>query len=121
MRVAGTYQIVGGTYISNAPNFIGSFGLLVDNLGPWFGGLQQRILGSYPLTDGPSSPRARGYPETNLDVGYKVTEQLKLQLSIYNLFDQRAYSAEYYYATAITPVEVAKYGAAGGNDFQVHL
>jgi outer membrane receptor protein involved in Fe transport len=93
---------------------------LIDNLGQWFGGLQQRILGPYPLTDGPSSPRARGYSETNLDVGYKLTDQTRLQLSIYNLFDQRAYSAEYYYATNITAAEVAKYGSTGVSDYQVH-
>jgi outer membrane receptor protein involved in Fe transport len=118
--LADVYQIVGGTYIANAPDYTASFGALVDNFGPWFGGVQQRILGPYPLTDGPSSPRARGYSETNLDVGYKVTDQLKVQLSIYNLFDQRAYSAEYYYATNITAAEVAKYGTAGVNDYQVH-
>ncbi len=118
--LASTYQIVGGTYIANAPNYTASFGALIDNLGQWFGGLQQRILGPYPLTDGPSSPRARGYSETNLDVGYKLTDQTRLQLSIYNLFDQRAYSAEYYYATNITAAEVAKYGSTGVSDYQVH-
>ena len=118
--LVSVYQITGGTYIANAPKYTASFGALVDNFGPWFGGLQQRILGPYPLTDGPSRPRARGYSETNLDVGYKLTEQTKLQLSIYNLFDQRAYSAEYYYATAITAAEVAKYGTTGVSDYQVH-
>ena len=34
-----------GPFIANAPSFIGSFGVLVDNLGPWFGGLQWRKLG----------------------------------------------------------------------------
>ena len=38
-----------GLYIANAPDFIGSFGILVDQLGPWYGGLQWRILGAYPL------------------------------------------------------------------------
>ena len=31
-----------GPFIANAPTFIGSFGILLDNLGPWFGGLQWR-------------------------------------------------------------------------------
>jgi outer membrane receptor protein involved in Fe transport len=119
--LASQYGIVDGTYIALAPNCTGSFGVLVDNLGPWFGGLAQRTLGSYPLTDGPSSPRAKGYSETNLDVGYKITPKIKVQLSIYNLLNSHAYSAEYYYATDITKAEVAKYGTAGLNDHQVHF
>ena len=41
-----------GPWIANAPKFIGSFGVLVNNLGPWFGGLQWRKLGPYPISDG---------------------------------------------------------------------
>ena len=43
--LASTYQITGGTDIANAPKYTASFGALVDNFGPWFGGAQQRILG----------------------------------------------------------------------------
>ncbi len=114
------YKIIGGTYIANAPEYTGSFGMLLDNYGPWFGGLAERLLGPQPLTDGPATPSAKGYAETNLDMGYKFTPKLKLQLSIYNLFNTHAYSAEYYYATDITPAEVAKYGTAGVSDYQVH-
>ncbi len=120
-ELASFYGIAGGTYIALAPNFTGSFGVLVDNLGNWFGGIAERMLGSYPLTDGPSSPRAKGYSETNLDIGYKLTPKIKLQLSIFNLFNSRAYSAEYYYPTDITQAEVAKYGTSGVSDYQVHL
>jgi outer membrane receptor protein involved in Fe transport len=118
--LANVFQITGGTYIENAPDYTASFGALVDNAGPWYGGLEQRILGSYPLTDGPSSPRARGYSETNADVGYKISDSVKLQLAIFNLFDQKAYAAEFFYATNITPAEVAKFGTTGVSDFQVH-
>jgi len=114
------YGIVGGTFITNAPDFIGSFGILVDNLGPWFGGIQERILGPYPLTDGTNKPDSSGYKETNLDIGYKLTDKIKLQLSIYNLLNTRAWASEYYYATNITQAEVAKYGTNGVSDYQVH-
>jgi hypothetical protein len=119
-ELAARYGIVGGAYIALAPNFTGSFGVLIDNLGNWFGSLAERMLGSYPLTDGPSSPRAKGYSETNVDVGYKLTPKIRLQLSIFNLFNSKAYSAEYYYATDITQAEVAKYGTMGVRDDQVH-
>jgi outer membrane receptor protein involved in Fe transport len=118
--LASVYQIAGGAYIANAPSFIGSFGALIDNLGPWFGGVQERVLGSYPLTDGPSSPRGAGYAETNIDIGYKITADLKVQLSVYNLFNTKAYASEFYYATAINPAEIARYGTAGVSDYQIH-
>ena len=118
--LANSYGIVGGDHIANAPKFIGSFGILVDNLGPWFGGLQERILGPYPLTDGPADPHGGGYAETNVDVGYKVTDNFKVQLAVFNLLNRKAWAAEYYYATNITPQEVAKYGNTGVSDYQVH-
>jgi outer membrane receptor protein involved in Fe transport len=114
------YQITGGTYIGNAPKYTVSFGALIDNLGPWFGGAEIRILGPYPLLDGPANPSGSGYTETNVDVGYKFSDNLKAQVAIFNLFNQKAYSAEFYYATDITPQEVANYGNSGVNDYQVH-
>ena len=118
--LAQTFGITGGFYIENAPTYTASFGALVNNAGPWFGGVAERILGSQPLTDGPNSPRGRGYAETNADIGYNLTDQLKLQLSIFNLLDQKAYSAEFFYATDISAAEVAKFGTTGVGDFQFH-
>ena len=114
------YGITGGSDIANAPKYTASFGALIDHLGPWSGGIAERVLGPYPLTNGPGSPRARGYAETNLDVGYQLTDSVSLGLSVFNLFDQKAYSSEFYYATAITPAEAAKFGTAGVSDYQVH-
>ena len=95
-----TYGL-GGPYIANAPSFIGSFGILVDNIGPWFGGLQWRKLGAYPINDGTRDPQDPGYSEINLDAGYKVNAHLKVQLSIYNLFNTKADSSAYYYTSRL--------------------
>ena len=92
-----------GPFIANAPTFIGSFGVLVDNLGPWFGGLQWRNLGPYPVVDGQQFPRDKGYGEVNLDVGYKVNAKLKLQASVYNLLNEKANAAAYDYTSRLTP------------------
>ena len=108
------YRITGGTNISDAPKYTASFGALFDHLDPWSGSIEERILGPEPLTDGPSSPRGRGYAETNVEVGYKVNDHLKLEAAIFNLFDQKAYASEFYYTTRITPTERAT------DDFQVH-
>jgi outer membrane receptor protein involved in Fe transport len=107
-------NIGGGVYIPDAPTFIGSFGVLVDNLGPWFGGLEVRALGPHPLTDD-DSQNARGYTEVNLDVGYHVTDSLKVQLSIFNLFNTRGASSEYYYVSRL-PGEPS----AGVGDHSIH-
>jgi len=94
---------LGGPFIANAPSFIGSFGVLVDDLGPWFGGLQWRDLGPYPVNDGEDYPRDRGYSEVNVDAGYKLSSHLKLQASIYNLFNSHADAAAYYYTSRLVP------------------
>ena len=104
-----------GPYISNAPSFIGSFGVLVNNLGPWFGGLQWRKLGAYPISDGDRLPEDKGYSEFNLDVGYKITPGLKLQVSVFNLLNSKANAAAFYY-TARLPGEPLE----GVTDYQVH-
>ncbi len=104
-----------GPYIADAPSFIGSFGVLVDDLGPWFGGLQWRDLGKYPISDGDKDPQDKGYSEFNADIGYKVNPHLKVQLSVFNLLNTKADSAAYYYAARL-PGEPGE----GVNDFQVH-
>ena len=104
-----------GPWIANSPSFIGSFGVLVDNLGPWFGGLQWRRLGPYPLSDGDQYPQDKGYSEFNLDVGYKVNDRLKLQIGIYNLLNEKANASAYDYTTRL-PGEPLD----GVTDYQVH-
>ena len=104
---------VDGTRIPNAPAFIGSFGALVDGLGPWSGGLQVRILGPYPLTPD-NTQRDPGYVETNLDVGYRLSRGLSAKIAIFNLFDVRANASAYYYTTVIPD------GRGPVADHQVH-
>ena len=104
-----------GPFIGDAPSFIGSFGVLVDNLGPWFGGLQWRDLGGYPLSDGDAFPRDKGYSEFNVDVGYKFDDHLKAQLTVFNLTNTKANAAAYFYAARL-----AGEPAAGIGDRQVH-
>jgi TonB-dependent receptor-like protein len=94
------YELI-GPYIANAPTFIGSLGVLVDNLGPWFGGLQWRKLGGYPISDGEQYPEDPGYSEVNLDAGYKINAHLKVQLSIFNLFNTKANSSAYAYTSRL--------------------
>jgi outer membrane receptor protein involved in Fe transport len=92
-----------GRYVANAPSFTGSIGVLVDNLGPWFGGLEVRDLGPYPVNDGDQYPQDKGYTEVNINVGYKVSPGVKVQLSIYNLLNSQANAAAYDYTSRPVP------------------
>jgi hypothetical protein len=104
-----------GPYIEDAPEFIGSFGILVDNLGPWFGGLQWRNLGAIPLIDGQREPRDPGYSEFNVDLGYKVNAHLKVQATAFNLTNVNANAGAFHYAGRLRgePVD-------GVDDYQNH-
>jgi len=104
-----------GPYIADAPNFIYSAGILVDDLGPWSGGLQWRRLGDHSLSDGNKYPMDKGYSEFNLDVGYALPHGWKLQVSIFNLLNSHDDAADYYYTSRL-PGEPAE----GVEGFQVH-
>jgi outer membrane receptor protein involved in Fe transport len=99
-----------GLYIPNAPAYIGSFGLLIDHLGPWFGGAELRWLGPYPLL-ADNSLRSPGYKEVNLVVGYKINDHLKVQLSVFNLFNTNAYAMQYAYEYQVSPTAAPETGA----------
>ena len=92
-----------GTAIANAPSFIGSFGVLLDHLGPWFGGLQWRKLGAYPISDGDENPKDPGYSEINLNLGYTFNPRMKAELEVFNLTDSHDNSSAYFYQTRLTP------------------
>ncbi|HWU02300.1 MAG TPA: TonB-dependent receptor plug domain-containing protein [Novosphingobium sp.] len=112
----GCENIEGGNFIADAPRFIYSAGVLVNNLGPWSGALQWRRLGTHSLTDGPQYPQDGGYSEWNLDVSYEVKagrwKGWKGQVGIFNLFNSRDMAASYYYTSRL-PGEAAA-GVAGG-------
>lgn len=104
-----------GPYIADAPSFIGSLGVLVDNLGPWFGGFQWRDLGAFPISDGDKNPQDPGYSEFNADLGYKVNPHLKIQATVFNLTNVKANAGAFYYAARLKgePIE-------GVSDVQAH-
>ena len=85
-----------GSHIEDAPAVVASAGVLVDNLGPWFGALAFRDLGKHALIPD-NSVRSSGYKEVNLDIGYKISRNLKVQLNVFNLLNSRASAADYLY------------------------
>jgi hypothetical protein len=85
-----------GDHIEDAPSFVGNAGVLIDNLGPWFGAVELRDLGPHALIPD-NSVRSKGYREVNLDVGYKITPRLKVQIDVFNVFNSKSDAADYLY------------------------
>ena len=103
-----------GSHIEDAPSLVVSAGMLVDNLGPWFCALEVRDLGTHPLVPD-NSRTSPGYREVNLNVGYKVTPKLRVQVDVFNLFDSRDDAADYFYADRLRGEP-----AAGVEDIHIH-
>jgi hypothetical protein len=98
-----------GPYIADAPEFIGSFGILADH-GPWFGGLQWRRLGPHTINDGEPGPRDAGYSEFNANVGYRVNQHLTIEATGFNLLNSKDDASGYYYSYRLTPTSELETG-----------
>lgn len=85
-----------GDHIEDAPAFVGSAGVLVDNLGPWFGAVELRDLGAHALSSD-NRHRSDGYREVNLNLGYRLTPAVRVQLDVFNVFESAQNAADYVY------------------------
>jgi outer membrane receptor protein involved in Fe transport len=103
-----------GSHIEDAPALVVSSGVLVDNLGPWFGAVEFRDLGAHALIPD-NSRRSAGYKEVNLNAGYKLRPDLRVQVDVFNLFDSKDDAADYFYADRL-PGEPAQ----GVEDIHIH-
>jgi hypothetical protein len=103
-----------GSHIEDAPAVVSSAGVLVDNLGPWFGAVEFRDLGAHALIPD-NSIRSAGYREVNLNIGYRLTRAVRVQLDVFNVFNSKQDAADYYYADRL-PGEPA----GGVADLHVH-
>ena len=103
-----------GDHIEDAPAFVGSAGVLIDNLGPWFGALAFRDLGEHTLISD-NSVRSGGYKELNLNIGYKLSDRLKAQVDVFNVTNAKADAADYLYTDRLRGEP-----AAGVEDVHIH-
>ena len=90
-----------GSYIPNSANLISTASATVEDLGPWFGALRFRYFGRRPLIEDDS---VTSKPTTLVDlrVGYKISEQAKLWLDVFNLFDNTgAHQIDYFYPSQL--------------------
>jgi hypothetical protein len=79
-----------------------------------FGAIRLRHFGSYPLIED-NSVRASATTLFNADAGWLFHPGIRLQLSLLNVFDVRAYDIQYYYASRLSGEP-----AEGVNDVHFH-
>ena len=89
-----------GNRIPGAIEGVGSLALAVDNLGPYFGGLQLRYFGPRPLIED-DSVRSNKTMTLNGRIGYKFNPKLRVELEGYNLTDRKEAAIDYYYASRL--------------------
>ena len=85
-----------GNRIPGSIEGVASLALAVDNLGPFFGGLQLRHFGPRPLIED-NSVRSTSTTTLNGRIGYKIAKSLRIELEGYNLTNRRDAAIDYYY------------------------
>ena len=89
-----------GDRIPGAIEGVASLALAVDNIGPYFGGLQLRYFGPRPLIED-NSVRSDKTLTLNGRIGYKFSKSLRIDLEGYNLTNRKDAAIDYYYASRL--------------------
>ena len=90
-----------GDHIPGANEGVGSLGVSVHDLGPYFGSLRVRYLGPYALIED-NSQRSKSSTQVEAQTGYKFSKHLKLILQGFNLLNAKVSDIEYYYASRLS-------------------
>lgn len=89
-----------GNYIPGSVDKVASFGVTLTDLGPWFAEFQLRYFGPRPLIEDDSirsSPTTLAY----LRGSYKFSEDWKVTVDIFNLFDREVSDIDYFYTSRL--------------------
>lgn len=89
-----------GQFIPGSIDKVASFGLSVNDLGHWYGGLELRYFGPRPLTED-NSVRSKASALGSARIGYRFSDTSKLTLDVFNLFDKQASDIDYYYRSRL--------------------
>ena len=89
-----------GNYIPGAVEGVGSLGVTIHDLGPYFGSLRLRYLGGYPLTEDDSQHEGSS-TLLSAEIGYKFSRQLTIALEGSNLLNAKANDIAYYYTSRL--------------------
>lgn len=102
-----------GSRIPGAVEGVGQFAVTVDRQGPWSGSLRLRYFGPRPLTED-DSVRSHASLTLNGRIGYRLRNDLRLEIEGFNLTNRRDAAVEYYYESRLKNEPVAR------GDIHVH-
>ena len=103
-----------GDHIPGAIETVIAAGATIDDLKGFFGGLRVRYFGPRPLIED-DSVRSSFTTLLNADIGYKLRDDLRLGVEIFNLLDSEHSDIEYFYASRLLGEP-----AAGVDDIHFH-
>jgi len=89
-----------GNFIPGSVEKVFSLGASWADGGPWSGGLRLRYFGPRPLIED-NSVRSASTILANAQVAYALSKDVKLGLTVLNLFDRKASDIDYYYASQL--------------------
>jgi len=89
-----------GNFIPGSVVKVFSLGASWADGGPWSGGLRLRYFGPRPLVED-NSVRSASTILANAQVAYALSKDVKLGLTVLNLFDRKASDIDYYYASQL--------------------
>jgi hypothetical protein len=89
-----------GNRIPGSIEGVASLALAIDNLGPYFGGLQLRYFGPRPLIED-NTTRSDKTVTLNGRIGYKINRTIKVELEGYNLANRRDAAIDYAYVSRL--------------------
>ena len=89
-----------GDRIPGSIEGVASLNLAVDNLGPYFGGLQLRYFGPRPLKED-NSARSAKTMTLNGRLGYKINSNLRIDVEGYNLTNRKDAAIDYFYKSRL--------------------
>lgn len=89
-----------GNYIPGAVEKVFSLGASWAAGGPWSAGLRLRYFGPRPLIED-NSVRSASTILANAQLGYALSKDVRLGLTVLNLFDRKASDIDYYYESRL--------------------
>jgi outer membrane receptor protein involved in Fe transport len=89
-----------GPYIPEAVDLVVSGGISVDNFRRTFASMRLRYFGPRALIED-DSVRSKATTLVNIEGGYQLTRQLRVNLEIYNLANTRVSDIDYYFASRL--------------------
>jgi outer membrane receptor protein involved in Fe transport len=90
-----------GNHIPGAIEGVVAAGVTIDNLDGPFGSLRVRYFGPRPLIED-DSVRSDASTLVNAQVGYRISNTLRVAIDVFNIFDTEANDVEYYYESQIS-------------------